>query len=806
MPRQLDSTPGNLALNHSPLARINMTPAQLQQLLSQLPRITLEAIERSINLLIEAIDQVTGLNLEELANALESIDFTSPETFFETFAEALILFAEDIFASIAGDIGPLIDAFVNTVFGLTGSGYTITDFIRAIESFPTRFLIGGPLQPGQISHINIGALSSLIPEFLVNPNFDTATALFGQGIWTWDGTQGPAGVATSIYADAAGTVKEILSNPVAVAAGQILNISGNTQWSGFSGAANSIALTVAKYSGATLVGYDTIGAIASPGASGAWTALANTAYTVPAGITSIALRPVITAAATAGRVWFGKLSVKQTATSMPQTLVTNLITDLQHGLATTQALLDTIYQTLTSTNTVNQILSQLVTALQAYPNALVTGYGGPANIGATFQADWNQLISGFVGTPNGVGAVLSDLQNIGNEVSSMASLGEMSFNLLGIRNNKSVDTGFLNSSNSNLTLNTIALQPTAPTFTITQSTAITAFERMPENGVIGVVSWLGYGVTNITDFRVNIWKMNTTTGDETLVHNSVNIIGSVLAAMGHNIYSLPAQIPILAGDVYGFEFTVIGSGSHNIAGQTTWMPNHPTVYPKNYAAVRNSGGTNPPASIASASVVYSTTVPFVEFGVSATSTLTPNSPENFLFNQVGAGTVPIPDWANFVDVIALGAGGGGFPGAVGFNNNGNGGGAGQWQTKTWVRGTDFSGTGVIVSVTITAGGTGGAASGSPPTSGGAATTVAITGHTVTAAGGAGGTGQGGTSSGASPGTRTYNGVPYAGGGVQGSLGAAGAPAGGGGAGGTSLYAGAGGNGAPGCAWLVFRQS
>ena len=801
MPRQLDLTPGNLQLTNSPLNRINMTPAQLQQLLSQMPQMTLEAIEQAINDLIGYIDQVTGLNLQELADALESIDFSTPETFFETFAEALMLFAEDIIGGAAASIQPIIDAWVNTIFGLSGTGYTITDFIRAIESFPAEFLIGGPLQPGQISHINIGALSSLIPEFLVNPNFDTATAILGQGVWTWDGTQGPAGVAASIYADAAGVVKEILSNPVAVAAGQILNISGNTKWSGFSGAANSIALTVAKYSGGALVGYDTIGSIGSPGVSGAWTQLSNTAYTVPAGITSIALRPVVTNAATAGRVWFGKLSIKQTATSLAQNLITNLENDLQAGLDSTQALLDTIYQTLTSTNTVNQILSQLVTALQNYPNNLVTGYGGPANIGATFQTDWNQLISGFVGTPNGVGAVITDLQNVGYEIASMASLGQMSFNLLGIRNNKSVDTGFLNSSNSNLSLNAVALQPTAPTFTITQSTAITAFERMPENGVIGVVSWLGYGVTNITDFRVNIWKMNTTTGDVTLVHNSANIIGSVLSAMGHNIYSLPTPISILAGDVYGFEFALVGSGSHTIAGQTTWMPNHPTVYPKNYAALRNSGGTGPPASIASASVVYTTNVPFVEFGVSAGSVLTPTSPENFLFNQVGAGSVPIPDWANYVDVIALGAGGGGNAG--GFGTYGNGGTAGQWGTKTWVRGTDFTGSGVIVSATVTSGGAGGTSGGSAA-SGGGATTVSIPGgHTVPAAGGA--AGAGGIMAGGSPGSQLYNGTTYIGGIAQVSAGGPGVAPGGAAAGGT-LYAGRGGNGAPGCAWLVFRQS
>jgi hypothetical protein len=264
---------------------------------------------------------------------------------------------------------PIIDAFVTTVLGLPGSNFDIPTFVRAIESIPFNFVTGS-LSPSQVSHINIGALSSIIPEYLVNPNYDTPNALIGQSIWQWDGTQGPPGVSTSIYTDANnnGLAKEIYSNPVYVAPGQIFNIFGNARWQSFTGPANSIAITIAKFDNTnTLMGFDNLSPLGTIPAASGWVTISNT-YTVPANVATIFVRPVVTAAATAGRVWFGKFSVKQTAISilaglipgldaskivsgqLAQTFVANLSTQLA-GFATSSGILDQLIGMFPNTTT-----------------------------------------------------------------------------------------------------------------------------------------------------------------------------------------------------------------------------------------------------------------------------------------------------------------------------------------------------------------------------------------------------------------------------------------------------------------------
>lgn len=250
-----------------------------------------------------------GQKLGELLN----LDFSSPEAFIDSLTAAL------------GDLGaavqPLIDAFVNTFLGLGGTGHTVNDVIRAIQSIPGQFLTG-TLSPGLASHLNVGTLSGFLPEFLTNGNFDTPDSLIGQSVWFWDGTTGPPGVSTSVYTDLSGGVlAELFSNNVNVTAGQQLAISGLTKYQGVA-AGSSIALTIAKYDvNNTLIGYDTPTgmAIASPsGTQSTWQTLSAT-YTVPSGVASIFVRP--TAAGTAGRVWFGKLSAKPTGTSLLTSLV-----------------------------------------------------------------------------------------------------------------------------------------------------------------------------------------------------------------------------------------------------------------------------------------------------------------------------------------------------------------------------------------------------------------------------------------------------------------------------------------------------
>lgn len=233
-------------------------------------------------------------------------------------------------------------------------------------------------------------------------------------------------------------------------------------------------------------------------------------------------------------------------------------------------LTDSIFNAITGDTGIGVLLTDLIDALKAIPSGNVGGVGGPENLVDTIQETWDQLIGGFVGAVGG-GTGLADLFNIGQDISSRASLGKFSWDILGIRSNKSLNTGLLSTSESNFSLDKVALQSSAPTFAVTQSTAITAFQRISESASKGAVSWLGSGVTNVTHCFVNIYKMDTATGDMALVHGSANVVGLLSSSMQYNIYELPDPIQVEPGEVYGIEIAIRGAGTHDVVGSSTWL-------------------------------------------------------------------------------------------------------------------------------------------------------------------------------------------------------------------------------------------
>ncbi len=179
------------------------------------------------------------------------------------------------------------------------------------------------------------------------------------------------------------------------------------------------------------------------------------------------------------------------------------------------------------------------------------------------------------------------------------------------------------------------------------------------------------------------------------------------------------------------------------------------------------------------------------------------------YTLAGTYTYTIPVWCRYIDVVLVGAGGGGASSGTFYTLGGYPGQAGSWATLTLQRGVDIPWTATSITVVVGVGGNKGVG-GFTGTSGtdGAASTLVISGSTVlTAAGGTrGGVSATGTSdnTGRSPGSITYNGEPYTGGATQPTTGANGNPPGGGGAGGKN-FGGSGGNGAPGGGWCRAYQ-
>jgi hypothetical protein len=474
-------------------------------------------------------------------------------------------------------------------------------------------------------------------------------------------------------------------------------------------------------------------------------------------------------------------------------------------------IIDTLGDTLALTSGGSYSLLDIAGLFSAFPNALITGYGGPGNAAATWQATWDQIISGSVGTI-GTGSSLSDLFNIFFQISSNAAQGPMAFNLFGgLNNTRAFFRGRLPSSDTTLPIaqmmfnkNTSGV-PTTPTFSITQAGgAYTVWQIIQQDATKAVLQWRGHLTGSNTDFRVRVLKMSATNGTVTPQQVSGNLIGALSVTPGdYATWTFGTPIDMVAGDIMGYEFQLIGSGAYNMVGDQTWDTTpHPTVFPQRMASIRSGSGTNTALGSSYAHLsgfAYTDKIGVVECAISTGNPPAPHAPQLLNTTGVGSGTVPVPDWANTVQLIVIPGGGKGYPGSSTAGIVGQGGQAGTIGTLILTRGTHFT-TGAIVDYNAGAGSTG---------SGGGTSSAGIGANTVSRTGGTDGSGwtTGSAQYGQSPGTTTVDSVPYQGGAQQTSGGADGNVAGGGGAGGGygPFFPPAGGNGARGIVWIRFKQ-
>lgn len=187
--------------------------------------------------------------------------------------------------------------------------------------------------------------------------------------------------------------------------------------------------------------------------------------------------------------------------------------------------------------------------------------------------------------------------------------------------------------------------------------------------------------------------------------------------------------------------------------------------------------------------------------------------KDMAWEQTGSSkTIVSPSWANYIDVVALGGGGGGVRGNGGNAKAGRGGDPGKYAAVCWatIPGRNFV-------ISIGAGGAGGVGGDIDGKAGGSTTVKHVDlGYTLTAEGGPLVTGQNDWKTGYSPGNYTYKTPeegPYLdqttqyGGGEVGMNQPGSWPGGGGGGGGGGVFniASDGQPGAYGCVWYRFRS-
>ncbi|AXH49779.1 minor tail protein [Gordonia phage Pleakley] len=217
----------------------------------------------------------------------------------------------------------------------------------------------------------------------------------------------------------------------------------------------------------------------------------------------------------------------------------------------------------------------------------------------------------------------------------------------------------------------------------------------------------------------------------------------------------------------------------------------------------------------SVGVLVSTANPFTHLAGTVSGLSVPSAAAAFsaagpaltTYSTSGAFSYPIPPWALYIDIILLGAGGGGS-GGNSFGADGRGGFAGSWNAIRLVRGSDIPWTESTITGTVGTRGNGGARGNGAGTAGTATSATSASAGTLSADGGGGASGTnpvgGNYVNGLSPGDYSFQGQNYTGGAQVGKDTDGSAPGGGGGAGSGGVFGGdkAGRPGAPGRA--IFR--
>ncbi|QBP31699.1 minor tail protein [Mycobacterium phage Piper2020] len=722
---------------------------------------------------------------------------------------------------------PILGDIIEAITGLVGGGIeeltqfftNVRNFFQSIDFNSPSFnpiqaaaqlvnIILAPLRnllPSLLTILPIGGISNQTPNILPAPKFPEGSV--GENAdWVVDPSHSRSGDGTGaakVIAD--GTLKALRSGQnagdfFAVSEGQTITARVFVSHDDYVGTGAPIRLQVVPYIDGVAQSPVDLNAYAPQDQDLAWPGKELSGeYRVPAGVTGVQTRFVVMEEATGGTFWWDDAEVKQTGV-IQQSWVEGLSETLETLIGRIQLVIDTVVSAIRGgLNVVGSTIEDLFDALRNISLESIVGLFGPENLYETVEEIVNTIIGGILNIPNAAGHGLADLFNLMQTVASNALAGLFSWDVLGIRTNKPADSGLLPSERSNFPLSNITDDLSA-----TQSTSLIGLDYIEESMPLGVVSWIGYGVAGITEFYVNIWKVDTTSGNWTLVHHSPNVVGILSGSSSpgeFQIYELDTPIQVAASEVYAYELVPVG-GTHTVRGRVSAVPEHPISPIVALGATRNNTSPNsPPSSIAKASVTRSQNVPWIGIAVDTGSGGDHHDPLRYYLGT-SATSIAVPNWVNYVDVVAVGGGGGGQQGyALGVN--GSPGTPGLFNATTWVRDTDFSGT-TIITATPGSGGAGGTASGAS----GGDTTVSIPGHTLIAEGGTGGTGIGWLTNpiGRGPGSFTYNGQEYIAGSDQKVLGGHGAPAGGAGNGGKGSLASFqwGGNGAPGGVWVYFR--
>jgi hypothetical protein len=629
-----------------------------------------------------------------LQSLFSNLDFTSPDFDPSAALQSWInlgLLPTGLFTGV--DWNDLYEA----ITGQSGSG--LPDLANLLSGGLFGPILGNQLTALPFTHFG-GTAENLLGSF------DDPASIVQGGGWSHDPAVGRT-TPGSLQVTANGSERSFKSEVINVKEDQEFQASIYATWAGltFSGS-DPFQLRVLKYLNGTAVGTPVVlAAPTSPGANQpAWTLLDTPAgmsgfFAVPAGINQLVVELFVPSTTSAGDIHF----------------------DDPNGVMSGGMSMDWI---------------------PGLPDSLDDIFGQLSNT-------WDALYQSFSflgGNGIPLANMATEAQNIAYQAVDALTLGAFHNSVLNFRKNRPGNDGLESTIVGSHSLDAMGTGATPTNFGVTQASSAMVFQRMPVWQKLGLIQWRSSGNTNITEHRINVYKMDST-GNLNHVYTSPNLAGQLTSAWQWQVHAIPDadQIDVEMGDVIAVEHQVIGTGTLTVMGTpTSWMTdNHPTSRMKRRGARRNTGTTTVgTGQIAAASVGWDSAYPYFGVGVN-------NLPANYIAPDRQIFTTPtwsyaIPDrfqvaGAQF-DCVVLGGGGGGQASGAIFNIGASGA-PGQWNSATLIYGTDIPLGTTTITGTVGAAGGGGPGPSVVPGGGGGDSTITISGWgTLTGAGGGGGIG------------------------------------------------------------------
>lgn len=230
---------------------------------------------------------------------------------------------------VIGDIiSQVIAQVVHAITGITNGGLShLTTWARDVlnirSGIPASNLIG-QISSALLPSIPVAHITDTNPNLLTDADFGTASVMQTGNGWEWDSETNHSGTGGSAKVTNDGSVKSLLSNPVSVAAGQILNVSAWVMSSNLVGTGAPIGVGVRTFNNGVAVSNTVLAA--SAGTDGEWVELTGQITIPPQNVDAVRVRLSVTDASS-GAVWFDDASMTKEGL-LKQGLVANLVDDL----------------------------------------------------------------------------------------------------------------------------------------------------------------------------------------------------------------------------------------------------------------------------------------------------------------------------------------------------------------------------------------------------------------------------------------------------------------------------------------------